>query len=205
MAISGGINIGFNVPRGWKTLFIPLFLAIFGIFFVVFSNLANNQTRGYIETTATITRMEKYTVPPSGTDPARESYRVYVDYTVNGVDYKDRDLGGYASGMKVGDPVNIKYNPANPEQFVWNDKVFMQNGVLIGSILLGAAGVLTCVIVGVNVYKMKKNKELGINQANASGNSSVTFTNTMDEKAYVADSLKKAKEELENKYNDESK
>ena len=43
-------------------------------------------------------------------DPEHE---VYVDYTVDGVEYKDVMLDSYHIGMDVGDTVNIEYDTAN--------------------------------------------------------------------------------------------
>ena len=41
-------------------------------------------------------------------------YTPYINYTVNGVEYKNVEYGAYDSSMKVNDEVNVYYLPDDP-------------------------------------------------------------------------------------------
>lgn len=43
------------------------------------------------------------------------NYETYVDYTVNGTEYKHIPYGAYSTGMKKGDTVEILYAADDPE------------------------------------------------------------------------------------------
>ena len=71
---------------------------------------------GYVETTATITHIEK-TSNGSGTGKhrTRSTYVAYVEYEVDGVTYSGpSDI--WESGMVKGQQITIYYNPDNPAE-----------------------------------------------------------------------------------------
>lgn len=49
-------------------------------------------------------------------DPINEEfwYTPYIDYSVNGIEYKNVEYGAYDSSMKVGDEVNVYYSTEDP-------------------------------------------------------------------------------------------
>lgn len=83
-----------------------LVIAIFSVVAVVKNH---NTDFGTVE--ATIVRIEEEY------DSAREEYdhHVFVDYEVDGVEYKDAEYGEYWASMKTGDKVTAKYDIDNPE------------------------------------------------------------------------------------------
>ena len=67
-----------------------------------------------VETQASITDIYSYTRRTSDGDSTE--HEVYVEFTANGRTYEGR-LGQYSSGMRIGQTVNIYYDPDAPNNF----------------------------------------------------------------------------------------
>lgn len=76
-------------------------LSIYGIF---------HKDIEYIETKGIITDIN------SDYDSISEQtiYKVYIDYSVDNVEYKNVEYGAYNSSMQIGDEVIVYYSPDNP-------------------------------------------------------------------------------------------
>lgn len=113
--------------------FIPggLVLIIFAI--AVF--IINNKNSNFIETEATVTKIELASEEHyEGEEKVEATYTVYVVYTVDGKEYNN-DIGDYFEDKyKVGDKVSVHYNPSDPSQIseptgIWLPIVFLVVGV----------------------------------------------------------------------------
>lgn len=76
-------------------------ISIFGIF---------HKDIDYQVTKGKITYIEEYY------DPIDKEfwYTTYIDYSVNGIEYKNVEYGAYDSSMKIGDEVNVYYSEDDP-------------------------------------------------------------------------------------------
>ncbi len=88
-----------------------------------------------------------------------EVYTVFVDYTIDGVDYKNVEYGSYSSSMSVGDTVDIEYDPADPSH------IQAPGSDMIPYILL-AVGAVSFVIGVVSTVKSFKQKASDLNEYN---------------------------------------
>lgn len=87
-----------------------VFLIIIGVVVCLASILFFKSNQGTFEKTdAVITRIEEYREGGNGD----YTHDVYVDYTVNGVEYKDIMLDTYSAGMDVGDTITVEYDVDN--------------------------------------------------------------------------------------------
>lgn len=66
----------------------------------------------------------------------KTSHEVYVAYVANDMEIFDVKLGYYTSGMKVGDVIDVYYNPANPY------RVKSKSGDTIVIIIMGGIGLV---------------------------------------------------------------
>ncbi len=148
-----------SVKKISGTMSIAAFVVvlIFGIVFSVFAVILANQKipENYVETTATITRIENELLP--GHDPADVTdeeifdHHVFVTYSYNGQSFDEAEYGNYSSSMKEGDSVLLYLNPDNPEEFFCDPSgkiVFVIIG--IGIVLVGIGGIVY------NIVKKKK-------------------------------------------------
>lgn len=87
---------------------IMLGLAIFFIF--------SKSDVEYVETTGKIVNIEEMRNLTAEPDEEEWTYTVYVDYTVDGKEYKNVEYGAYDSSMEIGDEVTIEYNAEDPAQ-----------------------------------------------------------------------------------------
>ena len=81
---------------------IILGLSLFSIF---------GPKKEYLKTTGIITN---FRLEHSATDDI--TYKTIINYSVDGIEYKDVEYGSYNSSMKIGDEVTVLYNPINPTQ-----------------------------------------------------------------------------------------
>ena len=129
---------------------------VFGIvFFALSSKLINPVPENYVETKATITRIEEELSPAfdasDGIGPDDYEHRVFVAYTYNGETCSGKEYGNYDSSMKEGDTVLLYIDPDEPDVFVSDPSggfVYMMIGIVI--ILAGIGG------IGFNIYKKKR-------------------------------------------------
>ena len=71
-------------------------------------------------------------------------YKVYVDYTADGKEYKEVDYGSYNSSMKEGGKVTVYYDPADPS------KIQAEGFETVPYVVLGAG--IVAVIIGVIIF-----------------------------------------------------
>ena len=135
----------------------------FGLALIVFGTITffiTNGNKDYIETEATVTKLEieqeSYTDSDGNFVPA--SYKAYLKYTVNGSEYES-DLSGTA-GYKEGDVIKIFYNPNNPVEITQITSTMLPIILIIGGIAALIGGVMS----GLNAikrYKKLKEQEKG--------------------------------------------
>lgn len=105
---------------GWKILriILPIISTIFLITAIILHIYFVQQENKLKETTGVIVDIKSYVSVGSmnGEEIRDEYYMAYVDYTVNGVEYKNIQLNYYTSSMKIGDDVIIRYDPQKPEK-----------------------------------------------------------------------------------------
>jgi len=136
----------------WFRTLIPLGLVLIVMSILLFCGVFNNAN--YIKTDAVVSRTELY--EEAYTDEQGEqheaTYRVFVQYTVNGVEYES-ELGIF-SGYNVGRRVKIAYNPNNPTQ------ISQPMGLVLPIILVvaGVASIVGGIVSG--VVAIKKNNKL---------------------------------------------
>lgn len=96
--------------RGFLWIIFGILLVIATSFLIAFITL-QQKPEGYVETIATIQRLE------SEYDVAMEQWdtRVFVRYVFRGLEYT-RELGYYTAGMAEGQSITILVNSANPSQ-----------------------------------------------------------------------------------------
>ena len=125
----------------------------FGIaFLTLYSKFNKPVPENYIETRATITRIEEEQSPfydkSDGIGPDDYEYHVFVEYTYNGETYSEKEYGNYDSSMKTGDTVLLYVNPEAPDDFMSDPSggfVYVIIGIVI--ILIGIGG------IGYNIKK----------------------------------------------------
>jgi hypothetical protein len=94
----------------------------FGLVFVVVGIMMamhfSKINKEAVDVTATISRIEvtTKTVRRNGRTRNEKEHDVYVDYTFEGEEYEDVNMGFYKTGMKEGQTVTVKVLPSNPGQ-----------------------------------------------------------------------------------------
>ena len=139
-----------------RSIIIFLTVLIFGILFLtLFSKFNKPVPENYVETKATIIRIEKELSPTydetDGFDAADYEYTVFVEYTYNGKTYSEKEYGSYNSSMKEGDTVILYVNPDEPDDFMCepvNGFIWVIIGIVI--IIVGIGG------IGFSIYKKKR-------------------------------------------------
>lgn len=115
------------------------------------------QPSNYEKTSAAIVSIEEdpnYIPDPDSTND--KQYIVKVKYTVDGKEYTT-DYGFYSPSYKVGDTVEIQYDPKDPS------KTAAPQGPIFGYIALGVGGgILVLLIVGTIITKKKVKENIAI-------------------------------------------
>ncbi len=96
----------------------------------------------YLTCEGTIVRIEEDL--DLAADDTNVIYKVYVDYTVDGKEYKEVDYGSYNSSMKEGGKVTVYYDPADPS------KIQAEGFETVPYVVLGAG--IVAVIIGVIIF-----------------------------------------------------
>lgn len=111
--------------------------------------------------TGTISELDVYTTINSDGDKVTK-YTVLVDYSYNGIDYKDQSLSEYSSSMKEGSSIELLVNPENPCEIRTNIMIYFIP-IIFGSlgIIFGTIGVCFLVSETKADLKDKKTKENG--------------------------------------------
>ena len=147
------MNKMFTFMRESQTarFFIPagLILIIFGI--VVFVITLNNQN--YIKIEATVTNVEETqetNVDDDGTNTTTV-YNATVNYTVGGKEYT-QTLDN-VSKCKVGDKMDIYYNPKDPNQITQTKSIILPIVIIVAGITSLTGGIISAI----NAVKRHKN------------------------------------------------
>ena len=147
------MNKMFTFMRESQTarFFIPagLILIIFGI--VVFVISLNNQN--YVKIEATVTNVEETqetNVDDDGTNTTTV-YNATVNYTVDGKEYT-QTLDN-VSKCKVGDKMDIYYNPKDPNQITQTKSIILPIVIIVAGITSLTGGIISAI----NAVKRHKN------------------------------------------------
>lgn len=127
---------------------VGITLIIFGILLFVVSK--NN--KDYIETEATVSKVELYSEESFDVDGNVEpaQYTIYVKYMVDEKEYEN-ELG-IMFEMKVGDKVTIVYNPKDPNQISQPSSLLLNIIILVS----GVASLVGGIISAVNAVKRQR-------------------------------------------------
>lgn len=140
----------------FREISLGRFLIPLGIFLIVFGVITFfciDNTKNYIKTEATVSKIELYEEEHYVDDTHYDAtYTVYVKYTVDGKEYNEEY--GVFSNYKVDDKVTISYNPSNPSE------IAQPNSIILPIILIIAGiGTLIGGIVSIK-NAIKRNKRL---------------------------------------------
>lgn len=130
---------------------LRFFLPI-GIILIIFGAIMMGTTpKSYAMAQGTITGVKPYT--DTDTDGHLEEYfEAEFSYTVDGKEYQN-SFSGYSEEPKIGEKLNVYYDPANPES-VSNTK---HTGVIaLAMIGLGAAAVVASILLTLKAVKKYK-------------------------------------------------
>ena len=131
--------------------FIPagLILIIFGI--VVFVITLNNQN--YVKIKATVANVEETqeTNVDDGETNITTIYNATVNYTVDGKEYT-QTLDN-VSKCKVGDKMDIYYNPKDPNQITQTKSIILPIVIIVAGIISLTGGIISAI----NAVKRHKN------------------------------------------------
>lgn len=135
--------------------FIPVGIVL--IVFGVIMFMINKENQNYIKTEATVTdvREEQETsTDADGSTSTTTIYNVTVNYTVDGKEYTG-DLDN-VSKQKVGDKMDIYYNPEDPSQITQTKSLIFPIVIIVAGIASLTGGIIS----GLNaIKKVKKMKE----------------------------------------------
>ena len=131
----------------WSSKGIVTLFLIMGLIVVALGGyLGFFRDRGYLETSAVITKIDEEADATSD-DPDAKTYTATVSYTVDGKDYVTK-LGDWDPSYKLNKRITIKYDPENPEKISGGGALF---GVVV--ILIGAA------LIAFALFSLIKNKK----------------------------------------------
>lgn len=128
-----------NIAVFWAYL-STILLGIVFLGFSIFIGVSGNNTE-YIQITGTVAEIEEYY-----DFDGELQHTVFVDYEVDGQKYEHTQYGSYSSSMKVGDTVNIFYNPEEPEHI-------QAEGFKTIPYVIGGAGVVAILVGGFLLVK----------------------------------------------------
>ena len=130
-------------------LIVSIFSVVSVILLVIGIILAVIQTKTIekgIETTATISAIQRTSHYP-GSD-RRYNYTMYLNYTLEGVEYKDVAVTFYSSSMHEGDEITVYINPERPRKVMHKMEIFlMLIPCLVGVIFMVISIILWRVLV----------------------------------------------------------
>jgi len=142
--------------RKYKTLTFFFGLLIVGIAFTIASVISAAEPKiNGIKVDAIIVNIVEEDIGLDADGINQYDYHVYVDYTDNeGVIHSNIESYNYSSSMKVGDTVEVEYNPNNPDELVHQSLV----GDII-FIIIGLACIILSLIKIVSTIKKKNINE----------------------------------------------
>lgn len=109
---------------------------VFGIIVLVLGIYMNFfKGKDYVETTATITKIEEIDLGTDADGDPEYDHKVYVKYTVDGKEYSG-ESDFYQSSYNEGDEITIFYNPDDPSQITGDSKGFGIYVIVVGIVLI---------------------------------------------------------------------
>ena len=131
----------FLIPAG-------LVLTVFGVFFVI----SSKKNQDFIQTEATVTKveLEQAAYTDGSGNRVEATYLVSVKYTADGREYES-ELGGQPE-LKVGEKMEIFYNPTDPVMITQSKSLI----VPLIMIAVGAAALAGGIVSAVNAVKRVK-------------------------------------------------
>ncbi len=136
--------------------FIPLGIIIIAVGILLF--VIGDRNKNYIKIEATVSKTELVREATYDADGNREEamYNIFVKYTVDGQEYES-ELGEMFE-QKIGDKINIVYNPDNPKEISSPSNVIINVCILIGGIVSLICGIISA-INAINRQKRMKEQE----------------------------------------------
>lgn len=129
-------------------------LIIFGI--SLFSLINHKELDGRVEATISDIKREKLETVIKDEDSFSEDeyeYTVFVNYTVDKKEYKNVKYDRWVSTMKVGDKLEVEYDPKDPS------KIQSINGKTDIIILMSLGGLITVFGIVKTILEVKSNKD----------------------------------------------
>lgn len=135
---------------GIKKILTAVITLIIGIVFIVggILILSKNANTDYAEITGTIVDITEEWNPSANVDEDQYDHHTFVDYTVDGKEYKHVELGQYDSSMEIGDKVDFLYNVDNPAE------ISSKGGNIFGIVAIGI-GILS-ILFGIISFLRKR-------------------------------------------------
>lgn len=126
-------------------------LIIFGIAIFALTNYKEYEGK----VTAVISNIQKERIDSYSDDSNEEQYNytVFVDYEVDGFEYKGIEYDSYNSSMKIGDKIEIKYDLDDPS------KIQSENGKTFIFVFITLGGLVTIFGIYQTIKGFKSNKE----------------------------------------------
>lgn len=142
---------------------IPMGICLIVFGFIVLAIDKNN--KDYIKTEAEVTKTElvEEAYVDANDDVVQASYRIFVKYTVDGKEY-ETELG-ILPEIKVGEKVQIAYNPENPAQITQQINPIVTFIIIGGGAVALIAGVLSA-LKAIDKHKEMKEQEKGWSNGN---------------------------------------
>lgn len=140
--------------RKYKQLTFFIGLLVVGVIFAIAGilSLSKPKVEG-VSVDAKIVDIKKEDAGTDGDGSTIYNYYVYVDYKdKEGNEHKNIETGSYSSSMKVGDIIEVKYNPNNPDEII--------NNSLIADIAFLGIGIACVVFSIVKIISVVKNKNI---------------------------------------------
>ena len=133
----------------WGRFALPLGTIMIVIGCLMYKSIQNHENFFKIQaivTSAELTEPAHY----DGDTHVDDTYLLTVAYTVDGIEY-NQEYGEY-TGYKVGDSINILYNPADPTEIAQPIAI----GWPIGIFILGVTAIVSGLVDLVNAYRQVK-------------------------------------------------
>lgn len=123
-------------------------ITIAGIFVTIFlynyGKELEKKDKIYVETVATVVD-NKYSRVRDDDDMYRDVYTPVFEYEVNGVRYKGETNTESSSKEQLGKEIHIKYNPADPKDYILNSEASFGSMYFLFGIVFIVAGIIVVV------------------------------------------------------------
>lgn len=131
---------------------VGIILIIFGVVMLII----NTKNQNYIKIEATVTDVREEQETNTDADGTTTIYNVTVNYTVDGKEYTG-DLDN-VSKQKVGDKIDIYYNPKDPNQITQTKSLILPIVIIVAGIASLTGGIISAVNA-VKCHKKAKEQE----------------------------------------------